>query len=76
MEKEITTVANLTQLDIAEFLPLAAQVPLRPIVQPYTPEGANRALLELKCVPVRGAKVLTIGDDAGSTVRLDLRWAR
>ncbi len=27
MEKEIKTVANLTQLDIAEFRPLAAQVP-------------------------------------------------
>ncbi len=61
LEKEIKTVANVTHLDIAELLPLAAQVPLRPQVQAYPLAEANRALLELKQGPVRGAKVLLIG---------------
>jgi propanol-preferring alcohol dehydrogenase len=60
MEKEIKSVANVTRKDIAEFLPLAAQVPLQPEIQTYSLEGANRALLELKRGPVRGAKVLLI----------------
>ena len=61
LEKEIKTVANVTHWDIAEFLPLAARVPLRPEVQTYPLAEANRALLELKRGPVRGAKVLRIG---------------
>jgi alcohol dehydrogenase, propanol-preferring len=64
LEKEVKTVANVTHLDIAEFLPLAAQVPLRPEVQTYPLAEANRALLELKQGPVRGAKVLLIGTTA------------
>jgi propanol-preferring alcohol dehydrogenase len=60
MEKEIKSVANVTRKDIAEFLPLAAQVPLQTEIQTYSLEGANRALLELKRGPVRGAKVLLI----------------
>ena len=61
MEKEIKSVANVTQHDIAEFLPIAAQIPLRPAVRTYRLEEANRALLELKHGPVRGAKVLLVG---------------
>lgn len=64
LEKEIKTVANVTHRDIAEFLPLAAQVPLRPEIQTYPLGEANRALLELKRGPVRGAKVLLIGTTA------------
>jgi propanol-preferring alcohol dehydrogenase len=60
MEKEIKSVANVTRQDIAEFLPIAAEIPLRPQVQTYLLEEANRALLELKHGPVRGAKVLLI----------------
>ncbi|MCG6942458.1 MAG: zinc-dependent alcohol dehydrogenase family protein [Thiohalocapsa sp.] len=60
LEKEIKTVANVTHQDIAEFLPIAAEVPLRPQVETYRLEEANRALLELKRGPVRGAKVLLI----------------
>jgi propanol-preferring alcohol dehydrogenase len=60
MEKEIKSVANVTRQDIAEFLPIAAEIPLRPQVQTYFLEEANRALLELKRGPVRGAKVLLI----------------
>jgi len=60
LEKEIKSVANVTHRDIAEFLPIAAEIPLRPQVQTYSLREANRALLELKRGPVRGAKVLLI----------------
>ena len=58
LEKEIKSVANVTRQDIAEFLPIAAEIPIKPEVQTYPLEEANKALLELKRSPVRGAKVL------------------
>ena len=61
MEKETKSVANVTAADIAEFLPLAASAPLRPVVTPYPLSDASVALKELKFGPIRGAKVLTIG---------------
>lgn len=60
LEKEIKSVANVTHWDLADFLPIAAEIPLRPEVQTYPLGEANRALLELKHGPVRGAKVLLI----------------
>jgi propanol-preferring alcohol dehydrogenase len=60
MEKEIKTVANVTRRDLAEFLPLAAKVALKPEVELYSLEQANKALIELKYGNVRGAKVLQI----------------
>ena len=60
LEKEIKSVANVTHGDIAEFLPIAAAIPIRPEVQTYPLEQANRALTELKRGPVRGAKALVI----------------
>lgn len=60
LEKEIKTVANVTRYDIAEFLPLAAQIPIEPEIQPYPLEEANQALIELKRGGVQGAKVLVI----------------
>lgn len=59
-EREIKTVANITHHDIREFLPLAAEIPLRPEVTTYRLEDANRALMELRRGGVRGAKVLVI----------------
>jgi propanol-preferring alcohol dehydrogenase len=63
LEKEIKSVANVTHSDIAGFLPIAARVPIRPAVETYPLEEANRALLELKRGPVHGAKVLIIQQD-------------
>jgi propanol-preferring alcohol dehydrogenase len=57
-EKEIKSVANVTRADVREFLQLAAEIPIRPEVQAYALEDANRALVELKTKHVRGAKVL------------------
>jgi propanol-preferring alcohol dehydrogenase len=60
MEKEIKSVANVTRRDVAEFLELAARIPVKPEVQEYALEDANQALLELKQRRIRGAKVLRI----------------
>jgi propanol-preferring alcohol dehydrogenase len=60
MEKEIKSVANVARSDVAEFLSLAAEIPIRPAVEVYSLEEANRALLEIKERKIRGAKVLRI----------------
>jgi alcohol dehydrogenase, propanol-preferring len=58
MEKEIKSVANITRRDVEEFLTLAAKIPIKPEVETYPFEEANRALLDLKHKHVKGAKVL------------------
>lgn len=60
MEKEIKSVANVTHRDIEEFLPIAAEIPLRVEVQTYPLENANQALNDLRAGHVRGAKVLVV----------------
>lgn len=60
LEKEIKSVANVTRQDVREFLPLAAEVPIKPTVQEFRLEDANQALMELKEGKIRGAKVLRI----------------
>ena len=61
MEKEIKSVANVTRRDVSEFLVLAATMGIRPEVEEFPLEDANRALVELKERKIRGAKVLRIG---------------
>ena len=60
MEREIKTVANITQHDIREFLEIAAEIPIIPHVETYSLQDANRALLDLKKKSVQGAKVLIV----------------
>lgn len=60
MEREIKSVANLTHRDIADFVPLAGRIPLRPNVTSYPLEQANEALQNLRQGGIRGANVLTI----------------
>ena len=60
MEKEIKSVANVAGSDIAEFLELAAAIPIKPETEAYSLEDANRALMELKQRKIRGAKVLVV----------------
>ena len=62
MEKEIKSVANVTRRDVAEFLELAARIPIKPEVQEFALQDANQALMELKERKIRGAKVLKIAD--------------
>jgi propanol-preferring alcohol dehydrogenase len=60
LEKEIKSVANVAGNDISQFLTLAAEIPVRPEVQEYALEDANKALIELKERRIRGAKVLRV----------------
>ncbi len=60
MEKEIKSVANIARQDISEFLNLAAEIPIKPEIQEYALEDANKALIELEERKIRGAKVLKI----------------
>lgn len=60
MEKEVKSVANVARKDVREFLELAGQIPIKPEVQEFPLEEANRALMELKGKRIRGAKVLKI----------------
>jgi propanol-preferring alcohol dehydrogenase len=60
MEREIKSVANLTHTDIAQFLPLAGKIPLRPEVTLFPLEQANEALHNLRQGGIQGANVLMI----------------
>jgi propanol-preferring alcohol dehydrogenase len=60
LEREIKSVANVTRRDVSEFLELAAAIPIRPEIEAFPLEDANRALVELKERKIRGAKVLMI----------------
>lgn len=60
MEKEITSVANVTRADVTEFLALAARAGLRPDVREYPLEDANRALADLRKGGGAGAIVLRV----------------
>ena len=61
LEKEIKSVANVTRTDVSDFLQLAAEIQIKPQVQEFELEDANRALVELKERKIQGAKVLNIG---------------
>ncbi len=67
-EKELKSVANVTRADAAEFLPLAAQIPLRPTVESVAPEDVNQALLRLKHGRIEAAAALMFaaGEDSAS----------
>jgi alcohol dehydrogenase, propanol-preferring len=58
MEREIKSVANVTRADVRDLLDLAAEAPIRPEVEEFRLEDANRALMELGERKIRGAKVL------------------
>jgi alcohol dehydrogenase, propanol-preferring len=58
LEKEIKSVANVARTDVSGFLQLAADMHIKPDVEEYPLQDANRALAELKSARVRGAKVL------------------
>jgi len=60
MEKEVKSVANVTRKDVTRMLEAAAEYDIKPDVQLYGLEDANRALTDLKLGSVKGAKVLRI----------------
>ncbi|MDX1507890.1 MAG: alcohol dehydrogenase catalytic domain-containing protein [Woeseiaceae bacterium] len=59
-EKEIKSVANITARDIAEFLPIAADIPIRVAAETWPLERANDALRSLRQGSIRGANVLIL----------------
>jgi propanol-preferring alcohol dehydrogenase len=59
-EKEVKSVANVTRQDVNDFLHMAAEIPILPVIQEYTLDEANQALVELKLRKIHGAKVLRI----------------
>ena len=60
LEKEIKSVANVAKKDVENFLTLAEKIPIKPEVQVFELEDANKAILEIKQGKIRGAKVLRI----------------
>ena len=60
LERQIRSVANFTKEDAREFLQLAAEIPIRTVVQTYGLEDANQALMDLREGHVAGAAVLVV----------------
>ncbi|MBE9546557.1 MAG: alcohol dehydrogenase, partial [Proteobacteria bacterium] len=60
LEKEIKSVANVARKDISEFIELAVEISIKPHVQEFPLEEANKALVELKERKIKGGKVLRI----------------
>jgi len=64
-ERVLRSVANLTRRDGAEFLDVAARVPVRTRVRMFPLEEANGALDALRSGSARGSIVLTIDRSTG-----------
>ena len=60
LEKEIKTVANVSRNDVSGFLELAEKMNIKPDIEEFTLEEANKALVAVKMKRIRGAKVLRI----------------
>jgi len=60
LEKEIKSVANITRIDVVDFLSLASRMSLKPKITEYDLDDANLALFELRTRRIHGAKVLRI----------------
>ena len=61
-ERSISSVANLTRKDAAEFMKIAPEVPVRTTTQPFPLEQANEAIDRLRKGELEGAAVLTLGE--------------
>jgi propanol-preferring alcohol dehydrogenase len=57
-ERQLRSVANFTRADAREFLELAADIPIRTVVDEHRLEDANLALAALAAGDVEGAAVL------------------
>jgi propanol-preferring alcohol dehydrogenase len=59
-ERQIRSVANMTRADARDFLQIAAEIHLRPMVTAFPLEQANEALYALKTDSIDGAAVITL----------------
>jgi propanol-preferring alcohol dehydrogenase len=57
-ERSVSSVANLTRKDAAEFMDIAPKVPVRTTIETFKLEEANEALSQLRSGKVHGAAVL------------------
>ena len=57
-ERSLRSVANFTRRDAADFLELAASIPIRTATEEHSLADANRALQRLEAGEVTGAAVL------------------
>lgn len=64
-ERRLRSVTANTRADGEAFLRVAAEIPIRPTVQPYRFEEADRALADLAADRVDGAAVLVLDGTAG-----------
>ena len=60
-ERELRSVANLTRRDGAEFLDIAARVPVRTRVRSLDLDDANEGMSALRAGGIEGAVVLAVG---------------
>ena len=60
-ERQLRSVANVTRRDAAEFMELAASIPIRTAADLFPLEAGNEALQALARGSIRGAAVLTMG---------------
>ncbi len=59
-ERTIQSVANSTRQDAIDLLQVAAEIPIKTKVEPFSLEQANEALLRLKRSEINGAGVLVV----------------
>jgi propanol-preferring alcohol dehydrogenase len=59
-ERQLRSVANVTRRDAAEFMELAASIPIRTQVDVFPLEVGNEALQALAAGRIHGAAVLTM----------------
>ncbi len=59
-ERILRSVANVTRQDAEEFLPLAAQIPIKTDVELYPLNDANAVLQRLKASQTKGAAALSV----------------
>jgi propanol-preferring alcohol dehydrogenase len=57
-ERSVSSVANLTRKDAAEFMQIAPKVPVHTATETFRLEDANEALKRLRSGQVQGAAVL------------------
>lgn len=58
LERSIRSVANVTRTDVAEFLALAAAIPVRTQVEVFSLDDANEALMQIEGGAIAGSAVL------------------
>jgi propanol-preferring alcohol dehydrogenase len=60
LERSLRSVANVTRADVAEFLALAASIPVRTEFEVFALEDANTALYRLAGGDISGSAVLQV----------------